>query len=97
VHAAWRELRARHGDGLIVCEGGPTLLTMLAQQRLLDQLVLCVSPLLVGGVGKRLIESSRESGSIGTTESPSGFPLELEPLAVATADGFVFVRYGAAP
>jgi riboflavin biosynthesis pyrimidine reductase len=96
VHAAWREIRARYGDGLIVCEGGPTLLTLLAQQRVLDQLVLCISPLLVGGVGKRLIEPSPESGSLDTAGSPIGFPMELEPLAIATAGGFVFVRYGAA-
>lgn len=97
VHAGWREIRARHGDGLIVCEGGPTLLTMLAQQRVLDQLVLCVSPQIVGGTGKRLIEPSLESGSSQDPSLPSGFPLNLEPLAVATAEGFVFVRYGAAP
>jgi riboflavin biosynthesis pyrimidine reductase len=97
VHAAWRQIRALHGDGLIVCEGGPTLLTMLAAQRMLDQLVLCISPLLVGGAGKRLIEPSAESGWLDLAEPPSGFPLNLEPLAIATAEGFVFVRYGAAP
>jgi riboflavin biosynthesis pyrimidine reductase len=96
VRAAWRELRARHGDGLVVCEGGPSLLTMLAAQRVLDQLVLCISPQLVGGAGKRLIEPTEEPGPIGDAHSPCGFPLQLEPLAVATAEGFVFVRYGAA-
>jgi riboflavin biosynthesis pyrimidine reductase len=97
AHAGWREIRARHGDGLIVCEGGPTLLTMLAAQHVLDQLVLCVSPQLVGGAGKRLIEPGPESGATDPATPPSGFPLNLEPLAVAAADGFVFVRYGAAP
>jgi len=97
LHAAWRQIRTEHGDGLIVCEGGPSLLTMLAQQHVLDQLVLCISPMLVGGEGKRLIETSAEGGATGTPGPPSGFPLKLEPLAVAVADGFLFVRYGAAP
>jgi riboflavin biosynthesis pyrimidine reductase len=97
VRAGWREIRARHGDGLIVCEGGPSLLTMLAAQHVLDQLVLCVSPQLVGGTGKRLIEPAESPGPIDAANPPSGFPLKLEPLAVATAEGFVFVRYGAAP
>jgi riboflavin biosynthesis pyrimidine reductase len=97
VHAGWREIRARHGDGLIVCEGGPSLLTMLAAQHVLDQLVLCVSPQLVGGDGKRLIEPTEQPVPAGTADAPSGFPLALEPLAVATAEGFVFVRYRAAP
>jgi riboflavin biosynthesis pyrimidine reductase len=97
MHGAWREIRARHGHGLIVCEGGPSLLTMLAAQRVLDQLVLCISPQLVAGDGKRLIEPAAASGPTGAANTPSGFPLKLEPLAVATAEGFVFVRYGAAP
>jgi riboflavin biosynthesis pyrimidine reductase len=95
VRAGWRELRTRHPHGLIVCEGGPSLLTMLAQQRVLDQLILCISPQLVGGEGRRLIESVA-SGSTDAVDAPSGFPFKLEPLAVAIADGFVFVRYGAA-
>jgi riboflavin biosynthesis pyrimidine reductase len=97
VHAAWHEIRNRHPDGLIVCEGGPSLLTMLVQHRVLDQLVLCISPWLVGGEGKRLIESVATCRPTESGEPPSGFLLKLEPLAVGTADGFVFVRYGAAP
>jgi riboflavin biosynthesis pyrimidine reductase len=96
VHAGWREIRKRHGDGLIVCEGGPSLLTMLAQQHALDQLVLAVSPQIVGGTGKRLFEPTEEPGPMGAISPPRRFPLQLEPLAVATAEGFVFVRYGAA-
>lgn len=85
--AVWRSIRERHGDGLIVCEGGPTLLTNLVQERLLDQLVLCISPKLVGGEGKRLIE---------VHGSAVGFPEALEVLAVASTESFVFIRYGAA-
>jgi riboflavin biosynthesis pyrimidine reductase len=102
AHAAWREIRERHPDGLIVCEGGPSLLTVLAQQRLLDQLVLCISPQLVGGDGKRLIESAAMStppaGAPPTSAASalSGFPIGLEPLAVAVSEGFLFARYGVA-
>lgn len=96
VQAGWREIRARYGDGVIVCEGGPSLLTMLAAQGVLDQLVLCISPQLVGGVGKRLIEPTEDPGPSGSANRASGFPLRLEPLAVVATDDFVFVRYGAA-
>ncbi len=82
----WRELRARHGDGLIVCEGGPTLLGLALEHDLLDQLVLCISPKIVGNdTEKRIVEHAG--------------PLirELDLLDVAAADGFLFLRYGARP
>jgi riboflavin biosynthesis pyrimidine reductase len=88
MSAAWAAVRERHPGGLIVCEGGPSVLTLLAQQRVLDQLILCISPKLVSGDGKRLIEPN------GSTE---GFPAPLEPLAVAGVDGFVFIRYAVLP
>ncbi len=81
----WREIRARHPQGLIVCEGGPTLLGRLVAEQLLDQLVLCISPQLVAGEGKRLIEPSAPL---------PGFPVGLTPLAVAGERDFVFIRYG---
>jgi riboflavin biosynthesis pyrimidine reductase len=80
----WRGLRARHPDGLIVCEGGPTVLGLAIEHNLLDQLVLCLSPMLVGDdTEKRIIEHAG--------------PLirELDLLDVASADGFLFLRYGA--
>lgn len=45
--AALRDLHGR-GIGLVNCEGGPTLLAGLVREGLLDELVLTVSPLLVG-------------------------------------------------
>ncbi|HTW11553.1 MAG TPA: dihydrofolate reductase family protein [Solirubrobacteraceae bacterium] len=79
----WREIRAQH-HGLIACEGGPTLLGQLLRLRLVDQLVLGISPMLVGGGDeKRLLDHTEELG------------LALEVLAVRVAGDFVFVRYGA--
>ena len=79
----WRQIRERHPDGLIVCEGGPTLLGMIVERRLLDQLVLCVSPRLVGDDSqKRLL----------THAGPLDVKLEL--LAATTSEGFLFLRYG---
>jgi riboflavin biosynthesis pyrimidine reductase len=81
----WPELRERHPSGLILCEGGPTLLGMLVDHHLLDQLVLCLSPQIVADdTQRRLLEQH------GT---PHG--VELELLALTSADGFLFVRYGA--
>jgi riboflavin biosynthesis pyrimidine reductase len=81
----WRELRERHASGLIACEGGPTLLGMLVAHRLLDQLVLCISPQIVADdTQRRLLEQH---------DPPHG--LELDLLALTNADGFLFVRYGA--
>ena len=78
----WRELRERHPDGLIVCEGGPTVLGLVVEQRLLDQLVLCLSPQIVGDDSqKRLIEHAGE------------LDIQLELEAATTAEGFIFLRY----
>jgi riboflavin biosynthesis pyrimidine reductase len=78
----WRELRERHPDGLIVCEGGPTVLGLIVEHRLLDQLVLCLSPQIVGDDSqKRLIEHAGE------------LDIQLELLAATTAEGFIFLRY----
>ena len=79
----WRELRERHPDGLIVCEGGPTVLGLVVEARLLDQLVLGISPQLVGDDSqKRLIEHA------GTLD------IALELLAATVSDSFLFLRYG---
>ncbi|MDE3130007.1 MAG: dihydrofolate reductase family protein, partial [Acidobacteriota bacterium] len=79
----WRALRERHRDGLIVCEGGPTVLGLIVEQRLLDQLVLCVSPRLIGDDSqKRLLEHA------------DALDVPLELLAVTASEGFLFLRYG---
>jgi riboflavin biosynthesis pyrimidine reductase len=79
----WRELRERHPDGLIVCEGGPTLLGFIIEHGLLDQLVLGISPQIVGDdAQKRLLSHA------------GALDVQLELLAAAAADGFLFLRYG---
>jgi riboflavin biosynthesis pyrimidine reductase len=81
----WRQLRERYPDGLIVCEGGPTVLGMIVEHRLLDQLVLCLSPQIVGDDSqKRLLE---HAGSLD---------VRLELLTATTTEGFLFLRYGLA-
>jgi riboflavin biosynthesis pyrimidine reductase len=78
-----RALRGRHPAGPIVCEGGPSLLGLLVEQRQLDQLVLCLSPRIVGDeTQKRLIEHA----------DLLDIPLEL--LAATSSEGFLFLRYG---
>ena len=81
----WRELRARHPRELIVCEGGPTLLGMIVEHRLLDQLVLCVSPQLVGDDSQKRLLS--HAGRLD---------VDLQLLAAAAVEGFLFLRYGLA-
>jgi riboflavin biosynthesis pyrimidine reductase len=79
----WRELRERHPEQLIVCEGGPTVLGLIVEHRLLDQLVLCLSPQIVGDdAQKRLLSHTGELG------------VDLELLAATAAEGFLFLRYG---
>jgi len=81
----WSQLRERHPDSLIVCEGGPTLLGLIVEHRLLDQLVLCLSPQIVGDdTQKRLVQHMGE------------LAVDLELLATTTAEGFLFLRYGLA-
>jgi riboflavin biosynthesis pyrimidine reductase len=79
----WRQLRERYPDGLIVCEGGPTVLGLIVEHQLLDQLVLCLSPRIVGdSAEKRVLEHA------GPLEA------KLQLLAVATQESFLFLRYG---
>jgi riboflavin biosynthesis pyrimidine reductase len=79
----WRELRQRHADGLIVSEGGPTLLGMLVEHRLLDQLIVGVSPQIVGDDSqKRLLQHAEPLG------------IDLTLLSATARDGFLFLRYG---
>jgi riboflavin biosynthesis pyrimidine reductase len=83
--ALMADLRERHPDALLVCEGGPRLLGAMISERLIDQLVLGIAPLLVGDDSqKRLLE----------LEQPLG--VELELLDLARSDDHLFLRYGIA-
>lgn len=44
-----RRLRAAHGVRSLLCEGGPTLMSALLDERLLDELFLTLAPQLAGG------------------------------------------------
>jgi riboflavin biosynthesis pyrimidine reductase len=75
-------LRADFGVESVVCEGGGTLNAALLGEGVVGELFVAVSPLI-----------AREPGSpplvAGVTD-----PLDLELLAHASADDFVFLRYG---
>jgi len=82
----FNQLKGRHPGGLIVCEGGPTVLGMIVDHCLLDQLVLTLSPMLVADdTQKRIIEQHTTGGA------------ELQLLATASDGGFLFLRYGVTP
>jgi riboflavin-specific deaminase-like protein len=70
------------GVGVVLSEGGPTLNGQLVAARLVDEVCLSFSPLLVGGSSRRLAE-----GPIGIE------PLRLVLDRVVTEDGFLFLHY----
>ena len=81
LHAVSAGIRERHGPGLVVWEGGPTILRWAIAQGVLDQLLLTISPVLVGA-GLPLAGAE-------TTETQ-----RLRLLATAVAEDYVFLRYG---
>ncbi len=79
--AALAALGAR-GHRAVLAEGGPTLNGQLAAAGLLDELCLTLSPRLVGGGAKRILD---------------GLPLPGAPAlrlcSLCEQDGFLFLRY----
>jgi riboflavin biosynthesis pyrimidine reductase len=67
----------------LLCEGGPSLLGHVAAAGRLDELCLTISPLLVSGAGKRLVEG----GQLG--------PLRLGLDQLLEEEGSLFARYSA--
>ena len=55
VRACLRRLREEHGAGLVVTEGGPTLLRGMFAEGLVDDLVLTLAPQLVAGTGRSVL------------------------------------------
>jgi riboflavin biosynthesis pyrimidine reductase len=78
---ALRQLRDA-GARLIVCEGGPTLNSQLLASGLVDELCLTVSPVLVGGSGKRISGSDDLHPARG-----------MRLLSAAEANGTLMLRY----
>ena len=78
-------LRARHPDALLVCEGGPRVLGLLVADGLLDQLILAVSPLIVGDDAQQRV-----------LEHPEPLAAALRLLALTVSGDHLFLRYGLA-
>jgi len=70
------------GHRAVLAEGGPTLNAQLAAAGLLDELCLTLSPRLVGGDAKRILDGA---------PIPGAPPLEL--CSVCEDDHFLFLRY----
>lgn len=70
------------GAGLIVCEGGPSLLGLLIDGGLVNDLLVTVSPMLIGGEETSLLGAHPLSGSAS-----------LELLDVYRADSHLFLHY----
>jgi riboflavin biosynthesis pyrimidine reductase len=74
------------GHRAVLAEGGPTLSAQLAAAGLLDELCLTLSPRLVGGAAKRILDGPPLPGTP---------PLRL--CSVCEQDGFLFLRYRPEP
>jgi riboflavin biosynthesis pyrimidine reductase len=70
------------GFRAVLAEGGPTLNGQLAAAGLLDELCLTLSPRLVGGGAKRILDG-------GALPDPPNLRL----CSVCEQDGFLFLRY----
>lgn len=79
-------LRER-GLNQLLCEGGPILLAHLFRADLVDELCLTLSPRLLGGDARRILDGSLDTSLAGTR------PMRLRELY--EAEGFLFTRYAA--
>ena len=79
------ELAVR-GARNVLAEGGPSLNGQLALAGLLDELCLTLSPKLVGGDTKRILDGPALST-----------PIDLRLRSVCEDDGYLFLRYRPAP
>jgi riboflavin-specific deaminase-like protein len=76
-------LRARHGVRTLLLEGGPTLLGAALEAGLLDELLLAVSPMLIGGGAEpRIVEGP-----------PLPAPVRLHLLSLFEDEDYLFARY----
>jgi len=70
------------GHDNVLAEGGPGVAAQLAGANLLDEVCLTLSPLLVSGDARRILDGD-----------PLDRPTRLELGHVLTADGYLFLRY----
>jgi riboflavin biosynthesis pyrimidine reductase len=82
IPAVLDHLRREAGIEVVACEGGPTLLRALVAERLLDDLLLTVAPLLVAG---------DEPAALAGEELDPAAPLEL--AGVHRAGDHLFCHY----
>jgi riboflavin-specific deaminase-like protein len=75
-------LRSEYGIRSVVCEGGPSLNESLLEADVVDELFLSLSPMLVGGAERALVETA-----------PAHFPRRTRLAWVATRDDYLFLRY----
>jgi riboflavin biosynthesis pyrimidine reductase len=69
--------------GVVLCEGGPTLNAELLARGAVDELHLCVAPMLVGGPDPLTLVSG----------PPLDPPARLDLASVHVSDGYLFLRY----
>ena len=66
----------------VLTEGGPSLLSLLIENELLDELCLTVAPILVGGVARRI------------ATGPGHAHTRMRPAHLLTDDeGYLYTRY----
>jgi riboflavin biosynthesis pyrimidine reductase len=82
------DVLARRGHRAILSEGGPNVFGSLLAARLVDELFLTISPLLVGrtGLDQRL-------ALVEGVDFVPGSPLAARLLGVRRDDGHLFLRY----
>jgi riboflavin-specific deaminase-like protein len=76
-------LRSGHGVRSVLCEGGPTLNAHLLAEGLVDELFLCVAPLLVGGAQAPTI----------VTGDPLPKAAEMELVWAYESEAHLLLRY----
>jgi riboflavin-specific deaminase-like protein len=81
--AGLERLRAGHGVRTLLLEGGPTLLGAMLEAGIVDELLLSLAPLLVGGGPEPAIVEG----------PPLPEPVRMRLLSLLEEDDFLFARY----
>ena len=82
-----RALASGHGVRGVLCEGGPSLLSRLIAEDALDDLLLTIAPLAVGGAGPAILD--------GAVLGPPAPRLALRD--VHRSEDHPFLHYGLQP